>query len=668
MISRCILFTYLFVGGLPLFAQPIIDPANLDLSVKPEVDFYQYANGTWLSNHPVPAEFSAWGTIMELREDSLKQVREIVEMAAADRGAAPGSVSQQIGDLYASGMDVDAIEKAGLSPLQPLLERVSELKEAGGLPQLLASLHDSGVSACFGFGVGIDAKDSKTMVCEFVAGGLSLPDRDYYLKTDEASQKIREKYQAHVGRIFQLAGDSEELAKQQAGVVLEIEKQLAEASMTRVERRDADKTYHKMLLPEFGKMLPGFSTEVYIASRRAGKKAEGDVCVSEPEFFRKFNEMLSIVPVKDWQVYLRWHVLHSFASELAQKFVDENFDFYGKTLTGAQENRPRWKQVLGTTQAVLGEPIGKIFVKKHFPAEAKQKVLDMVAATKATLRARIQKLDWMGPETKQAALNKLDKMKVKMGYPDKWEDFSELKIERSSYLQNCINASQFENRRDFEELGKPVDRDRWFMTPQTVNAYYSAEMNEIVFPAAILQPPYFDPKADDAVNFGGIGAVIGHEMTHGFDDQGRKFDAEGNLKSWWTDADLANYKARSQKVVALYNSFKVLGETKVNGELTQGENIADIGGMRIAWETLQEQWKKTGKPAPIDGFTGEQRFFLAWAQAWRQNIREETLRLRIATDPHSPGAQRVNGVCYNMPEFYEAFGCKAPKLAPVDIW
>lgn len=663
-----LLVPFYLVTALGLNAQSGVDPANLDRSVKPCEDFYRFANGSWLKNNPIPAEYATWGSFNQLQEQNNEKIKAILEEAAADKNAPAGSIRKKIGDFYASGMDMEAINRMGATPLKPQFDEIAAVASVKEFPVLLADLHDFGANAVFRWSAGQDAKNSTEVVAQSGAGGLGLPDRDYYTKTDEASKKIRDQYLAHVTKMLTLLGDAPEIAAKEAAAVLAIETQLAEASLTKVARRDPDATYHKMSFAEVSALTPSFDLAAYFTAR--GVAVPEVACVSQPAFLKNFESMLGSVAVEDWRAYFRWQLLRAHASELSVPFVEEGFAFNGKILTGAQEILPRWKQVLGTAEGALGEPTGQLFVEKYFPPQSKQRVLAMVDLIRGSLRTRIEGLDWMGEETKAAALLKLEKMTVKIGYPDKWKDYSSLEIDRGSYLMNCIRADQFDIRENFAKIGKPVNRDEWVMTPQKVNAYYRSNLNEIVFPAGILQPPFFNADADDAVNFGAIGAVIGHELTHGFDDQGRKFDAHGNLKSWWTDTDMQNFNQRAAKVISLYGSFKIIGETMLNGELTQGENIADIGGVRIAWTALQEQWKANGKPEPIDGFTAEQRFFLGWAQSWRINIRDEALRLRVATDPHSPGPQRVNGVLFNMPEFYEAFGCESVPEASerAEIW
>lgn len=638
-------------------AQVAFDPANMDPATKPCENFFQYANGTWLKNNPIPAQYATWGSFIELVEDNNLKLKTILEEAAADTAAPEGSVRKKIGDFYASGMDIDAVNQAGATPLQPEFDRIAALSSTEQLPALLAHLHDIGVGAGFAFFADQDSKESSRVIAQFYQDGLGLPDRDYYTKDDDASKKIREQYVEHVTKMFALLGDSPDAAQSHAGLVMKFETALAEASMTKVQQRDPQAVYHKMTLAEVSALTPHFDQKSYLAGRGLGDP--GDFCVGQPDFLKKFDDLVVGVPVETWRTYLRWHLLNENAGEISDPFVNENFRFYGTILNGTKELKPRWKRVLAATDGALGEATGQLFVEKYFPPEAKQRILDLVADLRATLRARIQDLAWMGSETKTAALAKLDKLTVKMGYPDKWRDYSPLQIDRKSYVWNTIRAGQFETHRNLAKIGKPVDRDEWLMTPQTVNAYYNPQLNEIVFPAGILQPPFFGTKSDDAINYGGIGAVIGHEMTHGFDDQGRQFDADGNLKEWWSEADKKKFNERAQKVVDQYGNYTAIDDLKVNGQLTQGENIADIGGVRIAWTALQSQWAGEGKPAPIDGFTAEQRFFLGFAQVWRSNIRKEALRMRVLTDPHSPAIHRVNGVVANMPEFFTAFGCSA---------
>jgi putative endopeptidase len=653
------------------FAEKAFDPTGMDPSVKPGDNFFQYANGTWIKNNPIPPEFATWGSFVELGEQNLSKLKTILE-SASTTPAPKGSIAQKLGDFYASGMDAEAINRAGVQPLQPEFDRITSLKSSRDLPALLAHLHEIGVDAGFGFGGSPDAKNSSLVIAQYGQSGLGLPDRDYYLLDTEPMKKIRAQYLTHVTTMFKLMGDKPEAAQAAANAVMKVETQLAEASMTRVQMRDPEATYHKMTLADVSKLTPDFDQSVYLQT--LGLKDVGDICVGQPDFLKRFNKLVTTLPLPVWHAYLRWHLIHDNAGELSDAFVNESFAFYGTTLSGTKELKPRWKRVVGATSGCLGEGLGKLFVDKHFTPEAKQRSLELVNDLRATLRERLQNLEWMSPETKKAALNKLDKIIVKIGYPDEWRDYSKLDIDRSSYVLNTIRAAVFESHRDLAKIGKPVDRKEWFMTPQTVNAYYNPLFNEIVFPAGILQPPFFSATSDDAINYGGIGMVIGHEMTHGFDDKGRQFDSDGNLKNWWTDADKKAYDTRTGKIADQYSKLTVIDEIKLNPQLTLGENIADIGGLRIAWTALQKKWARAGKPQPIDGFTAEQRFFLGYAQVWRSSIRKETLRLRAQTDPHSPAIHRVNAVVANMPEFFSAFGCdpKTAALLPAgaraDIW
>jgi putative endopeptidase len=550
-------------------------------------------------------------------------------------------------------MDSAGAEALGARPLDEEFARIAAIQSVDDLQNELARCQTMGVRVPFGLFAGQDAKASTDVIVQIGQAGLSLPDRDYYTKTDDASKKLRDQYVAHVTRMFTLLGDDEATAAKNAQTVLGIETQLANASLTRVQRRDPEANYHKMSIDELSALTPNLSWPrlldgMGIADRRP-------VNVGQPEFLRQVSLMVTSVPLADWKVYLRWHVLDESASWLSSRFVDEDFDFGGRILTGATVNRPRWKRALQLVDGSIGEALGQLYVAKTFGPGAKARARKMVDNLRAELRERIQKLEWMSDATKAQALRKLDAFGVKIGYPDAWRDYSTLTIDRSSAVQNAQRATQFEYHRNIAKLGKPVDRKEWNMTPPTVNAYYNPRMNEIVFPAGILQPPFFDASADDAVNYGGIGAVIGHEMTHGFDDQGRKSDADGNLKDWWTPADAEKYQARSSIIEKQYSDYVAIDSMHVNGKLTLGENTADVGGVSIAYGALQKAL--AGKPQKkIDGFTPEQRFFLSYAQIWRGNYRPEALKLQVNTNPHSPGEFRAIGPLSNMVEFEKAFG------------
>ena len=633
-------------------AKPGIDPINIDTTVKPCEDFYQFANGGWLKSHTLPGDKSRYGAFEEVSDRNREVLRQILVETAKKQGWKKGSVQQKVGDFFASGMDEAAIEALGTAPLKPFLARIEALSDAKELPAFLAAWHNEGLGSCFGFHISQDAKNSTRYMASMGQGGTGLPDRDYYLKDDARSKGIREKYEAHVAKMFELLGATPDQAKLDAASVLKLETKLAQAQWSRVELRDPVKRYNKRTPDQVQEEAPGFDWKGYFAAR--GTKLE-DLNLSTPSFFQAFGKLAQEVPAAEWRTYLRWHLVSATASLLPKAFVEESFAFNGKVLNGIPSQEERWKRIQATTDGTLGEALGQLYVAKAFSPEAKKKVLAMVENMRAALKERIVGLDWMGEETKQQAIRKLEAFGVKMGYPDKWKTYA-FDVKRADYFGNVRRASAWRVKENLAKLGKNIDRTEWGMTPPTVNAYYSPTMNEIAFPAGILQPPFFDPKADDAVNYGAIGWVIGHEMTHGFDDSGSQFDADGNLKNWWTDADKKAYLARTELVTKQYDAYEPLPGEHVNGKLTLGENIADLGGLKIAFAA----WKKSldGKPArPIDGYSGEQRFFLGAAQVWRNHIRKEALSVRLKTDPHSPGRQRVIGPLSNLPEFYEAFSC-----------
>ena len=657
------------LAALSLVAQtqpgykPGIDPANMDLSVKPCEDFYAYANGGWLKSHALPADKAIFGAMDELRDRNRAILAKILTETSAKTTWAKSSIQQKVGDFYASGMDEAAIEKRGLAPLKPILATIEGLKDGKQLPALLAKLHNQGVSGGFGFSVQQDAKVSTEYLGSLRQGGTGLPDRDYYLKDDARSQNIRAKYVLHVAKMLELAGDTRGLALARARVVLDLETRLAQAQWARVELRDPQKTYNKRSLTQLAIEAPGFDWAGYFKARGVNQK---DLNVGQPSFAQAFAKLASDVPAPQWRTYLRWHAISAAANQLPKAFGEEAFAFHGKVLSGTPEREPRAKRIEAATDQSLGEALGQLYVKVAFPPEAKAKVLEMIENLRGALRERITGLDWMGAETKQQALTKLNAFGVKIGYPDKWKTYG-FDVKRDDYYGNVRRAAAFRIQENLAKLGKPIDRTEWGMTPPTVNAYYSPTMNEIVFPAGILQPPMFDAKADDAVNYGSLGFVIGHELTHGFDDSGSQYDAQGNLKNWWTDADKQAYKARTDLVVKQYDAYEPIKGEHVNGKLTLGENIADIGGLKIAFAAYQNSLKGKPVPAPIDGFTGPQRFFLGTAAVWRNHIREAALSLRLKTDPHSPGRERVIGPISNQPEFYEAFGCTDGQAMKRDI-
>ncbi len=637
------------------------DVAAMDKTTDPCMDFYQYTCGTWMVNNPIPTDQSVWGRFSELTERNRAILREILEKSSVD-DPKRSAVDQKIGDYYASCMDEKAIDKKGVAPLKPELDRIAAIPDKAALVNEVIRLHTAGVNALFDFGSGQDFKDSTQVIAQADQGGLGLPDRDYYLKTDPKSVEILKQYQAHVQKMFQLLGESHPEAATDAELVMNIETALAKGSLDRVSRRDPQKVYHKLSKRQLAALSPSFSWPKYFEG--VGAPPIENLNVAVPEFFKQMQTLLNATRLQGWKTYLRWHLLHATAPLLSTPLVNENFNFYGKTLTGAKEIRPRWKRCVDSTDRELGEALGQEYVELAFGAEGKQRTLKMVQALEKALARDITDLPWMTPATKQQALEKLHAITNKIGYPDNWRDYSSVKIVRGDALGNSERASAFEFKRQLAKIGKPVDRTEWQMTPPTVNAYYDPQMNNINFPAGILQPPFYDNPMDDAVNFGGIGAVIGHELTHGFDDEGRQFDPQGNLRDWWTEQDAKAFEERAGCIADEYSAFKAVDDVHLNGRLTLGENTADNGGLRIAYLALIDTL--TGKEMPkIDDFTPEQRLFLGWGQIWCQNQTDEAARLRATVDPHSPGRYRVNGVVQNMPEFQKAFGCNSGQpMAP----
>jgi len=627
--------------------------ANMDMTANPCVDFYQYACGTWMANNPIPPDQSRWETFGVLAERNRAVLRGILDKAAVDSPKRT-SVEQKIGDFYASCMDEPAIDKLGVKPLEPEFQRIDAIQSRAALLAEVPRLQLLGVNAFFNFSSEPDAKNSNQVIAGADQGGLSLPDRDYYLKTDAKSVQLRQQYVAHVQKMLELAGETPARAAADAQVVLRIETALARGALDRVARRDPQQTYHKMTIKDLAALAPGIDWPKYFAAM--GTPAFADLNVSVPAFFKALNTVLTQDSLGDLKTYLRWHLLHAEAPLLAKPFLDENFRFYSQTLTGAKELQARWKRCVEATDDDLGFALGQKYVEEKFPPEAKARVLGMVHQIENMLGQDIQSLTWMTPATKQQALIKLRAVEAKIGYPDKWRDYSSVQIVRGDAVGNDERATEFEEHRQLNKIGKPVDRSEWLMTPPTVNAYYYPPENSINFPAGILQPPFFNNKMDAAVNYGAIGSVMGHELTHGFDDQGRQYDAQGNLRNWWTPEDAAEFQKRAECFIKEYSAFTPLDDVHLNGKLTLGENTADNGGVRLAFMALMKSLD--GKPQPkIDGFTPQQRFFLAWGQAWCENIRPQMSRMLAQVDPHSPGRDRVNGVLGNMPEFREAFAC-----------
>jgi putative endopeptidase len=654
---------------------PPIDPTNMDTSVKPQDDFFLYANGGWIKRTEIPPEYTRWGSFNELIEhnnDALHDIAEKAQNTRVDPRMAPET--EKVGDFYASGMDEKTIESVRTKPLDAEFKAIEAINDRASLLKQIAHLHSMGINVLFDFGSHPDSKDSTHELAQAAQGGLGLPDRDYYTKTDAASRKLRDQYVDHVTKMLKLLGDPGAKASDEAKKILALETKLAQASRTRVQLRDPIKNYNKMQVKQLQDLTPDWNWNDYF--KALNLLAPADVNVQQPEFFKTVDQVFKDTPMDDWKAYLRWHLINAAAPDLSKDFVDENFNFRERVLRGAQQIKPRWKRVIESEDEAIGEALGKLYVAFNFPPEAKARALELVNNLKEALADRIKTLEWMDQPTKEQALKKLAAMQVKIGYPNKWLDYSLLPIDRGPYVLNEMRASQFETNRELNKIGKPVDRTEWGMTPPTVNAYYQPNRNEIVFPAGILQPPFFYANADDAVNYGGIGAVIGHEMTHGFDDQGRQFDADGNLRDWWSPKSAEEFKKRSQAVVKQYNEYEPLPGLHVNGELTQGENIADIGGVKLAYAALQKALDKhpEERSKKIDGFTPEQRFFLSFAAIWRSKIRDEEQKLRLNTDPHSPAQYRVNGPLSDLPEFAKAFNVPdgAPMVRPADkrvnIW
>ena len=642
--------------ALPVHAQiPALDLSARDTTCTPCRDFFQYTNGAWVTRTEIPAAFASFGSFQELAERNRTTLYALLEDASRHTDAPAGSTTGLLRTFYGGCMDSAQAEREGLKPLEPALARIASLKSTNDIAAEVARLHQRGVGVVFGFGAIPDFKNSTQMIATTGQGGLGLPDRDYYTKEDSTSVRLRTEYTEHVARLLTLTGTPTAQARADAGRILKIETALARASMTNVQRRDPNAIYHKMKTAELRALAPDFAWTAYLEG--IGLGALPELNVAQPEFFKALNGMLKDVPLADWKAYLRWHAANESAPFLSSPFANEDFAFQ-KVLTGTKEPLPRWKRCVARTDELLGEALGQEYVKQAFPPAAKQRALELVKNLETALGDRIGALDWMGDATKVEARKKLDAFGTKIGYPDRWRDYSALKLEPGSFLAMVDRATEFETHRQLERVGKPVDRGEWRMTPPTVNAYYSSSNNDINFPAGILQPPFFNPSADDAVNYGGIGAVIGHEMGHGFDDRGRQFDAQGNLRDWWTDDDAKAYKARSDRVVDQFNGYAEVDTMHVNGKLTLGENLADLGGLAVAYRALQ--LSLVGKPRTlIDGYTPEQRFFLSWARIWRTMHRPEESRRRLATDSHSPPRWRVNGPLSNLPEFAQAFGCQA---------
>ena len=655
---------------------PGIDAAGLSRSVKPCADFYTYANENWLAKTKIPDDRSRWGTFSEIEQRNDTILKAALRDAVRDKSLAPGSASRKVADYYASGMNTAAIERAGLKPLHGELARIDAIHSREDLIDQFAHLHRIGSDPGFAFGVNQDAKDSTRYLPQLYQAGLGLPDRDFYFKDDAKSRQWRAEYVKHVAKMFTLMGDKPADARRGADTVMRMETRLAGASMTKVEQRDPNAIYNKMKLADLSASAPGADWARYFKAVGIGDVREFNV--GQPKFFKVLAAATTDIPLVDWKTYLRWHLVRATAPKLPSRFEKEDFHFYQTVLKGTKTQLPREKRVIQDIsgrygEQPLGQAMGELYVAKAFPPEAKARALDLVNNVKAVLKERITQLEWMSPDTKTQALKKLDAIMVKIGYPDNPRDYSTLRIDRVSYVQNSLRADEYEIQRNLNKLGKPVDRAEWGMSPHIVNAYYNPQLNEIVFPAGILQSPFFDPKADDAANYGAIGMIIGHEITHGFDDEGRQFDADGNLKEWWKPEDAERYTARASVVENQYSQYTGVDGLKLNGKLTLGENIADLGGLKIAYLALQKALANKN-PGLIDGMTPDQRFFIAYAQGWRNLTRPEQERVYITTDPHSPPRFRVKGPLANMPEFAKAFSCQASDTAlraeseRVNIW
>ena len=650
---------------------PAFSVSYMDQSVPPSVDFYHYATGQWLKNNPIPSDKSRWAAFIELAERNWFLIHGILDETAADAAAPAHTPRREVGDFFAAAMDTNRIEQLGLAPLAGDLQKIDALKNTTDLFALLADFHQRGIGGMFSVGFGADAKNSSIYAIELWQGGLSLPDRDYYLK-DSFAEKLG-LYRAHVTKMFGLLGEQPADAAAHAATVLALETELAKVSRARVDLRDPNKNYNKLTHAELVAKTPAVLWNIYFAERKVSSPVYE--IVGQPEFFDAVNGLVTQHALADWKIYLRWQLLHGSAAFLPTAFEQENFNFFGKTLSGQPEQEPRWKRSAKWLDGTLGEALGQLYVEKYFPPEAKARMNALVENLKAVFHDRLARVPWMTEATRAKALAKFARFTQKIGFPDKFRDYSAIEIRRDELLGNLRRAAAFESQRAIARVGQPVDRTEWGMSPETVNAYFNAQLNEIVFPAGILQPPFFDVTQDDAVNYGAIGVVIGHEITHGYDDQGRKFDADGNLNDWWTAADAAAFDARAQLVVDEYNNFEALPGMHLNGKLTLGENLADLGGVCIAYEALQRALAKDPtQRKKIEGFTPEQRFFISYAQVWRINIRDAEAQRLVTIDPHSPGRFRAFGPLLHVQNFYDAFGIppgSAMWLAPekrAQIW
>lgn len=629
-----------------------IDLASMDKTADPTQDFYRYVNGNWLDNTSIPESESHWGITMELRDRNKEILHELLtDLAASDHPQ--GSNYQKVGDFYRTGMDSAQIEHDGLRPILPYFDEIEAIRNFDDVLKVAASHQRIGAGSLFGIFTEADFKDSNINTVYAFQGGLGMPDRDYYLKDDERFKNYQNEYLKHLKNIFKLLGEDSISATQAANTIMDIETRLAKASWTRVQLRDLQAWYNPRTFEEAKKETPNIDWKKHF--ELLGATELDQFIMAQPDFFKSLNSTLTAVSIDDWKTYLKWHLINFAAPYLSSDFVNQDFEFYQKILRGTEQLKPRWKRVAENTDGAIGEALGQVYVEKYFPPEAKAKANQMVTDLREAYHQRIQNLDWMSEETKQQAFAKLDKMVQKIGYPDKWRDYSKLEIKTDAYILNVIRANKFEFDRNIKKIGKPVDKTEWGMTPPTVNAYYHPLNNEVVFPAGILQPPLFDPEADDAVNYGAMGAIIGHEITHGFDDKGSLFDSDGNMTNWWTQEDKEKFEAKTKVVEEQFDNFTVLDSVNVNGKLTLGENIADQGGLAVAYDALQISLERKGNPGKIDGFTPEQRFFISYAAAWRGKYRDDALLNLVKTNPHSPPYFRAIGTLSNIPQFFEAF-------------
>lgn len=649
------ILSLLFVIACSNAEKPAIDLSNMDTDIAPGENFYQHVNGTWLKNTKIPESESRWGVSSELRDYNKEMLHAILEDLIKQDNP-EGSNAYKIAKIYNTGMDTAKIEQQGIMPLKELFLEIEGIKSKEDLLRGFAALEKSGTSAFFSIWVDGDMQRSDINAVYAWQGGLGMPNRDYYLERGEKFENYRTEYVDHLQKMFVLIGDDENTAAKNSDLVMKLETTIAEASWPAAELRNWPKMYNKRTIEEANKETPGIDWGLHF--NVSGVENLEYFVLAQPDFFAKLGKLIQDVDVEDWKVYLKWHAINAVAPYLSKDFRDQDFYFFRTVLSGVNEQKPRWKTMVETTDGLIGEALGQIYVEKHFPPEAKVKVNELVNNLRKAFRVRLENLDWMGEETKKTAFEKLEKMTQKLGYPDKWRDYSNLNIRDDAYVLNVMRAQIFEFERQMKSIGKPVDKSEWGMSPPTVNAYFHPINNEIVFPAGILQPPMFNPKADDAVNYGAIGSVIGHEITHGYDDSGSRFNAEGNMIEWWTEDDKKNFEERIKIVEEQFNDFVVLDSVNINGKLTLGENIADLGGIAIAFDALQMALNEKGRPEKIDGYTPEQRFFLSYAATWRNKTRDDALLNQVKTDPHSPANLRVIGPLSNSTTFFEAFDIK----------